>query len=207
MLSKLAENLGTETPQATARLHLPEWFDRGFLLFEIVCLWFSLLRMAECEIPHQGRKCGNLRNHATVPSRSLFHHTCVIARNSSNSANQLKNNPKHTAHQSQRRQRHQRNNGAQTTKKITVKPLRNAKRSLSVQQLWFFHFDAPNSVPLDSLTHRSVVWCGVWCAEWWCCGGVVCPLFQRGRFERTHRGVLDGHTGGRVEGGGGRGRG
>ena len=43
-----------------------------------------------------GRKCGLLRNHATVPSRSLFHHTCLITRNSSNSAKQLKNNTKHS---------------------------------------------------------------------------------------------------------------
>ena len=61
---------------------------------------------------HQSRKCGNLRNHATVPSRSLFHHTCLITRTSSNSAKQLKKNTKHPAHQSQRQQRHQRNNGA-----------------------------------------------------------------------------------------------
>ena len=47
-----------------------------------------------------------------MPSRSLFNHTCLITRNGSNSAKQLKNNTQHTAHQSQMRQRHQRNNGA-----------------------------------------------------------------------------------------------
>ena len=75
--------------------------------------WFLLAALCTgMRNSHQGRKCGNLRNHATMPSRSLFHHTCLVARVSSSSASQLKNNAKLTAHQPQRRQRHQRNKGA-----------------------------------------------------------------------------------------------
>ena len=126
-------------------LNPPKWteihrftFQSGltvvFLCSEIACLWFSLplavvtggfgfLFTASCtgmQNSDQGRSCGNPKNHATVPSRSLFHHTCLITRNKSNSAKQLKNNTKHTARQSQKaatasaqqrrkqRQRHQR---------------------------------------------------------------------------------------------------
>ena len=42
--------------------------------------------------------------------------------------------------------------------------------------LWVFHFDAPNSVLLDSVTLCCWLWLWPWlCALSWCCGGVVCP--------------------------------
>ena len=46
------------------------------------------------------------------------------------------------------------------------------------QRLWFFYFDAPNPVPLDSVTLCCWPWLWQWLCVWlcalsWCCGGVV----------------------------------
>ena len=67
------------------------------LVFAFPCrrdLWFLFFfHAAFCTRmlnSHQGRNCGNPRSHVTVASRSLFHHTCLITRNSSKSAKQLK---------------------------------------------------------------------------------------------------------------------
>ena len=74
---------------------------------------FCLQRIAlECQIP---TRVASVATQGAMPkwqAEGLFHHTCLITRNSSNSAKELKNSTKHTAHQYRTRQRHQRNNGA-----------------------------------------------------------------------------------------------